>query len=527
MPRRWRSRTIRARPTGRYLGTTALYGGGLVNEDTVTGVTLASDGAAAAAPVAAYPIAASAATGTGLSNYTITYTAGTLTVDAKALAITANDQSKTYGTLLDLGTTAFTVVGLVNEDTVTGVTLASDGAAAAAPVAAYPIAASAATGTGLSNYTIAYTAGTLTVDAKALAITANDQSKTYGTLLDLGTTAFTVVGLVNEDTVTGVTLASDGAAAAAPVAAYPIAASAATGTGLSNYTITYTAGTLTVDAKALAITANDQSKTYGTLLDLGTTAFTVVGLVNEDTVTGVTLASDGAAAAAPVAAYPIAASAATGTGLSNYTITYTAGTLTVDAKALAITANDQSKTYGTLLDLGTTAFTVVGLVNEDTVTGVTLASDGAAAAAPVAAYPIAASAATGTGLSNYTITYTAGTLTVDAKALAITANDQSKTYGTLLDLGTTAFTVVGLVNEDTVTGVTLASDGAAAAAPVAAYPIAASAATGTGLSNYTITYTAGTLTVDAKALAITANDQSKTYGTLLDLGRRPLRWWVW
>ena len=46
-----------------------------------------------------------------------------------------------------------------------------------------------------------------------------------------------------------------------------------------------------------------------------------------------------------------------------------------------------------------------------------------------------------------------------------------------------------------------------------------SAATGTGLSNYTISYVNGTLTVNPAALTITANNDSKTYGTTADLQR--------
>ena len=55
---------------------------GLVNGDTVTSVTLTSTGAAATATVAGspYAIVPSAAVGTGLSNYTISYVNGSLTV---------------------------------------------------------------------------------------------------------------------------------------------------------------------------------------------------------------------------------------------------------------------------------------------------------------------------------------------------------------------------------------------------------------------------------------------------------------
>src|SRR5206468_6607473 len=109
---------------------------------------------------------------------------------------------------------------------------------------------------------------------------------------------------------------------------------------------------------------------------------------------------------------------------------------------------------------GTTQFTTSGLVNSDAVTSVTLASAGYAATATVAGspYAITPSAATGSGLSNYNISYANGTLSVSAAPLTITAKNQGKTYGTALTPdGTTQFTTSGLVNSDTVTSVTLAN----------------------------------------------------------------------
>jgi hypothetical protein len=85
--------------------------------------------------------------------------------------------------------------------------------------------------------------------------------------------------------------------------------------------------------------------------------------------------------------------------------------------------------------------------------------------------------------------------TIAKAALTITANDDTKVYGTLKTFGSTAFTETGLVAADTVVGVTETSTGAAIAAGVGTYPIVPSAATGTGLGNYDITYVNGVLTV--------------------------------
>jgi hypothetical protein len=205
----------------------------------------------------------------------------------------------------------------------------------------YAIVPSAAVGTGLSNYTISYTNGTLTVNAAALLITANSASKTYGQTVAFAGTEFSSSGLVNGDTVASVTLTSGGAAATATVAGspYAIVPSAAVGTGLSNYTISYSNGALTVSTAMLSVTANDASKTYGQTLAFQGTEFTTSGLVNSDTVASVTLTSAGAADTATVAGspYTITASDAVGIGLSNYTISYVPGALTVGKATPTVT----------------------------------------------------------------------------------------------------------------------------------------------------------------------------------------------
>src|SRR5581483_1203306 len=519
-----------AKDASKTYGQTVAFAGteftvsGLVNGDRVTTAVLSSAGVAAAATVAGspYAITAGQASGTGLGNYTISYAPGHLAVSPAPLTITAKDASKTYGQALAFAGTEFMAAGLKNSDSVTAVTLASGGAAAAATVAGspYAITAGQASGTGLGNYAISYVAGQLTVSPAPLTITANDATKTYGQALAFAGTEFTARGLVNGDSVTAVALASAGAAAPATVAGSPYALTAgqASGTGLGNYTISYAPGHLAVSPAPLTITAKDASKTYGQALAFAGTEFMAAGLKNSDSVTAVTLASGGAAAAATVAGspYAITAGQASGTGLGNYAISYVAGQLTVSPAPLTITANDATKTYGQALAFAGTEFTARGLVNGDSVTAVALASAGAAAPATVAGspYAITAGQASGTGLGNYTISYAPGHLAVSPAPLTITAKDASKTYGQALAFAGTEFMAAGLKNSDSVTAVTLASGGAAAAATVAGspYAITAGQASGTGLGNYTISYAAGKLTVSLAPLTITAKDASKTYG---------------
>jgi filamentous hemagglutinin family protein len=143
------------------------------------------------------------------------------------------------------------------------------------------------------------------------------------------------------------------------------------------------------------------------------------------------------------------------------------GAAEITPAPLTITPDDVTKTYGQSVTLD--GFSTSTLYFSDSVGDVTLTSDGTAGSAPVVGspYDINASDATGTGLENYTITYATGDLTVTPAPLTISANDQTKTYGTAFDFDGDEFTATGLLFADRIETLGLASDGAAADAPVA------------------------------------------------------------
>jgi filamentous hemagglutinin family protein len=540
--------------------TTGYSASGLVNGDTIGSVTL-SDNAAANnvstnAGTLSNAVTASAATGGtfSASNYSITYVKGGVTINKAALTITAGDQSRTYGSLTGLQqgtgqTTGYSASGLVNGDTIGSVTL-SDNAAANnvstnAGTLSNAVTASAATGGtfSASNYSITYVKGGVTINKAALTITAGDQSRTYGSLTGLQqgtgqTTGYSVSGLVNGDTIGSVTL-SDNASANnvstnAGTLSNAVSASAATGGtfSASNYAITYVQGDVTINKAALTITAGDQSRTYGSLTGLQqgtgqTTGYSVSGLVNGDTIGSVTL-SDNASANnvstnAGTLSNAVTASAATGGtfSASNYAITYVKGDVTINKAALSITATGQSRVYGSGTGLvygtnQTTDYTVVGLQNGETVGHVNLSVSGASTAISTDVGTLTnAITASGAGggtfnAANYNITYVQGNVAVTPKTLIVTAKDQSKIYGDPFTFtgAPSEFTVSGLVtaNGDTVTAASLSSAGAAASANVAGSPyvINISGATGSGLSNYSIVYRTGQMTVTPRAIGATA-----------------------
>jgi hypothetical protein len=133
------------------------------------------------------------------------------------------------------------------------------------------------------------------------------------------------------------------------VNAYAISANNAAGVRLSNYTLTYQTGVLTVDPKPISVIANNATMIYG---DASLPAFTyqsVTGLVNGDVVTGslTTLATafnGSAGSASNLGVYGITQGSVTAG--RNYVITYTPASLTVTPANLAVSAVDQSTTYG-------------------------------------------------------------------------------------------------------------------------------------------------------------------------------------
>ncbi len=542
-------------------GATPLSVTGMQNSETLGGtITLAyTSGNTASSSVGNYIGAVSPSlfvktSGTAtLSNYTITYVTNDLSVTTAPLTITANNDTKVYGTTQSTpvsGATAFGSTGLQNGETIGSVTLTYGAGALAATDAVgstSTITPSAATGGTFtaSNYNITYTpdSGTLTVTAAPLTITADDGSKTYGQTYTVGagSTAFTSSGLQNGETIGSITIASTGAVNTAAVGSYNIVPSAATGGTFtaSNYSITYTNGTLTVNAAALTITADNGTKVYGTTQSTpvtGATTFGSTGLQNGETIGSVTLTYGAGAIAATDAVgstSTITPSAATGGTFttSNYSITYTpnSGTLTVTAAPLTITADNGTKVYGTTQSTpvtGATTFGSTGLQNGESIGTVTLTYGSGALAATDAVgstSTITPSAATGGTFtaSNYNITYTpnSGTLTVVTAPLTINADNAAKCFGTTYTLGSSAFSSIGLQNSETIGSVTLNSSGAISSAAAGSYSIVPSAATGGTFtaSNYSITYVDGTLTVNALPSAPTGTDGERCSTGTVDL----------
>ena len=419
----------------------ATYNGGALPSGMSVNTSTGAITIGATTSAASYSILISATNNTGTGSATLTYT-----VNAATLTVTASAQIKTYGvTSPTTGSlnTNYSVIGLKNSDSVNSVTLGYNGTPtgnlATATVGNYTITPSAVIfSTGLiTNYNISYQTNTLTINAANLTITANVQSKVYGTTQItpvLGSSAFIPSGLQNGETIGSVTLtygAGGLTATSITGSTSSITPSAATGGTFTagNYNITYTPGTLTVAQAVLTVTASDQNKYYGsTSATSGTlnTDYTVSGLQNSDAVNGVTFSYTGTLsgdqATATVGSYIITPSGLTLSSgyISNYSILYHTGALIINAKSLIVTANNISKIEGDVLTnpiTGSTEFTSSGLQNGENIGSVTITYGSSASADATSgiyladATPTAATGGTFTA-SNYSISYVAGNVTV-------------------------------------------------------------------------------------------------------------------
>ena len=293
-------------------------------------------------------------------------------VNTAALTITANSTSKTYGNTLSFAGTEFTDSGLANSDTISSVTLTSAGAAASAQVAGspYSIVPSMPVGTGLSNYTIAYVNGSLTVNPMVLTITATGVNEVYD-----GTTTATVT--LSDNRVAGDTFTDTYTSALFPDKNVGtgmnvnVSGISISGPDASDYTYNATATTTAnITPMALTVTAVANTKTYdSTTTAVATPTITAGSLQGSDTASFTeTYASKNAGTNLVLTP---SGTINDGNSGKNYTCTFvTTSTGIINPAPLTITAITNIKDYD-----GTTSAaaipTVSGLIGSDSATNLT------------------------------------------------------------------------------------------------------------------------------------------------------------
>jgi hypothetical protein len=447
-------------------------------------------------PIGSYPIVPGGLTST---NYSITYSNGTLTVTPFALSVVANNQTRTYGAPNPALTG--TLTGVQNGDNITA--SYSTTATVTNSVGTYSIVpALNDPANRLTNYSVTASNGTLTITAAALSVTASNETRIYGATNPIS--GGSITGIQNGDNITATY--STTATSASPVGVYNIVPTLSDPDGkLSNYLTSTNDGTLTITAAPLTVTVDNKVRVYGS----ANPAFTgnVLGIQNSDNITATY--STTATQSSPIGSYAITpALADPDSKLGNYAVSITNGTLVINPAPLTGTAENKSRLYGETNPVFTVAYT--GFANnEDTtiVTGTLLGSSPAQTNSPVGTYPITVS---GQSAPNYNINYAPGVLTINPAALLVRADNRTRAYGQTNPVLTA--TITGFVNgEDTnvLGGSLVLSTTAQTNSPIGDYPIISSGLTST---NYSITYSNGTLTVTSYALSVIADNQTRPYG---------------
>ena len=177
-------------------------------------------------------------------------------------------------------------------------------------------------------------------------------------------------------------------------------------------------------------------------------------------------------------------------------------TFTIAAATLTVAAMDKTKVYGDA-DPALT-YSVSGFQGSESaiiMTGALARAEGN----DVGDYNITQGTL---GAPNYTISFTGAKFTITAATLAITADDKTKIYGAAdPDL---TYTVTGLKYEDAKESVLSGALARVTGEQVGAYAINQGSLTAS--NNYTISFTGANLTITKTGLTITANNNSITYG---------------
>ena len=446
-------------------------------------------------------------------NYTVTTNTGTLTVSKAPLTVTANNFSRVYGSTNPVFTVAY--AGFTNGQTLgtsdlTGAPALATAAATNSSVGSYTI--TNATGSLASaNYSFNLVNGALTITPATLSVTATNASRTYGTTNPIF--GGTIAGLLNNDPVTA-TYASAATTNSAAGTYSIIPALNDPGTRLGNYTITTNNGTLTVSKAALLVAVSNASRAYGSTNPVFTASYS--GFANGETSASGTISGSpalisSAATNSAIGTYVITNSLGT-LASPDYSFTFTNGTLTVTQATLLVSADAKSRSYGSTNPVLSVSYS--GFVNGET------AASGMLSGSPSLATSATTNSTVGTYVitnspgtlvsTNYSLTFSNGTLTVTQAPLFVTADFFTRSYGSAIP--TFTGTIIGATNGDVFTE--SFSCPATTNSPAGTYSITVTVNDPGGrLGNYHLTTLNGVLLIVPATLVVKPDAAARAYGS--------------
>ena len=471
--------------------------------------------------------------------YAVTRNNGTLKINPKTVTIKAADDDFTYDGSAHSNAT-YTVTGLVGGDAITATVAGSITYPSQSPVR-NEVTGHIFTAGSADNYTVSYTDGQLTMTygtAQAITVTADDKSWTYdgsahsqdSYTLKIGNgdpipvSAAGVYTFANGDVLTveitgSVTNVADGEIANA-ITSLTITNQGEDVSGA--YSITRNNGTLKINPKAVTITAKNKEFEYDGQPH-SYSSYSVDGLVGDDEVNATITGSITYPSESPVANQVTAHTFVKGAA-SNYAVEYVDGILTMVPSTtevtVTITGNHDSKVYnaseqsvtGFTTDVGTKTISVV-------------LADGSEAVAKgtgVGNYKMGLTeddfVVTSANYSNIKVVVVDGYLditpTSDEVTVTITGHTDTQTYNG------EEYTVSGYdvsSSNPLYTEADFSFDGTASVSGTDAggYPMGLTEEnflnTNSNFSNVVFDVTDGGLTIDPKAVTITAADEEFEY----------------
>jgi len=463
--------------------------------------------------------------GNGGANYAVTTNAATGTITPATLTLAALTNTKTYDGTTSAGAGP-SVTGLVSGDTVTGLsesyasknvlgangsTLNIDGGYAVND------------GNGGANYTVVTNSATGTITPASLVLTAHTNNKTYD-----GTTSAaagpTASGLISGDTISGLSEAyTDRNAGTGKTLAVNPGYTINDGNGGNNYQVSLVNDTTGVITPAqLTLTANASNKVYDGTTDSSATP-TVSGLQGGDLVSGLSESyADRNAGTGKTLAVNAGYSISDGNGGNNYVVNLVNNMSgVVMAAPLTMTAGAFTKTYDGTVGSSATP-TVSGLVDGDTVSGLSQAYSDANAGTGKTLVVQGYTINDGNGGNNYQVTLVNNTTGVINKAaLTVQANNDAKFVSQADTPGYAGLSYTGFVNGETaaVLGGSPSIVRSNAGTQSAGSYSGVLQPSGLTSNNYTISYVNGDYTiVPANELLVKLGSISNTYGTAAAYG---------
>lgn len=427
------------------------------------------------------------------TNYNLSFIGNDFSITARPITVTADAQSKDYGDADPSLSYQITSGSLAFFDSFSG-TLSRD---PGETIGLYAITQDTLTLNG--NYTLSFVGANLTIGQRQITVTADAQTKDYGDADPSFTYQITNGSLAFFDGFTG-SLARDPGES---VGMYPIKQGTLALNG--NYNLTFNASNLTIGLRAVTVTADAKSKTFGDPDPAWTYQITTGSLVPGDSFTGTLTRSPGEDAGS----YPITQNTLALNG--NYALNFIGNNFTINTATLHVQADDQTINFGDP-DPASFIFTYSGFIGTDDETDLTTLPTCTVSGAHTSAgtYPIVCSGGTD---NNYAFNYIDGTLTVQQATLTVTGDNQLISVGDP-DPSPFTFTYSGFIGPDDATDLT--TEPICAVFTTHASPGSYSIICAGGVDdNYSFNYVNGTLVVNG-APSIPAGGISTNAGILTD-----------